>query len=323
MTKGSNRWASDGLSSLDFDLILNQTRPFPGATGGQELHWLKVSKRSDIFSSHRLRFVLAPELCCESRCAASPQRLPFSLAELRHEMRASFPCLVQESFDEVGFWLITQEDVMSPLPGRAGPGNITAIPHHGMGIPLSEAAASWSLTEVLRESLGKSGQPALIIRAVKASSLRRDVERMLRDVSHQQAPIISACIGIFRLTGKEFKGTEFKHTVKVGSDDCEQRSWTHLSSFKVLSRPRTSTDTPVCIGEAEGTWTARVARQQNCSGTASNLNWIHRENFWIGADEKGPEICVRFKIEDAMKRKWSKWQVERVRDGKGCGEDLQ
>merc|ERR1719313_2575909 len=105
------------------------------------------------------------------------------------------------------------------------------------------------------------------------TSLSTKLRQMRADPARQQAPVVSACTGVYHLDDVRLGD---KHTVNVGSDDCEQRSWTHQASFKVLRRPRSARDYPICLGEASGTWTWRVAKSADCSGEAAGVQWQHK-----------------------------------------------
>lgn len=181
-------------------------------------------------------------------------------------------------------------------------------------------SASIALNEVLREALSApvDGEPALVVRIVPKDMHNQVLKTMRADVARQQYPVVSVCIGIFLL--EEYR-LGAKHTVNVGSDDCEQRSWTHFASFKALRSPRVATDIPVCIGEAQGTWTARVARQENCTGEAMGIQWLHKATFYIGEDAMGAEMCVRRKQEeDEDLLSWSRWQIVPKTKGR-CGRN--
>ena len=125
---------------------------------------------------------------------------------------------------------------------------------------------------------------------------------------------VSACVGVYPLS----RELGYKHTENVGSDDCGQRSWEHLTSFKVLREPRIPKDIAICIGEAQDVWTLRIAQQANCSGMALGISWTHKSVFYIGHDARGPKMCVRYKIERGHNARWSRWQVVH-KGGKSCG----
>merc|ERR1719506_669689 len=66
MEHGSDRWAFDGLSSLQFELIRHYKTRFPNTTAGATLHWVKaVPSSGGRFSPDRLRLVLADSVCSE------------------------------------------------------------------------------------------------------------------------------------------------------------------------------------------------------------------------------------------------------------------
>uniref|UniRef100_A0A7S4PTK2 Galactosyltransferase C-terminal domain-containing protein n=1 Tax=Alexandrium monilatum TaxID=311494 RepID=A0A7S4PTK2_9DINO len=328
MEMGSDRWAFDGLSSLHFELVQHQTRPFPNTTHGTTLHWVKAVPSLNLrFGPDRVQLLLAEGACsaaCEEakRCTAHPSQLPLSISDLQAEVAIAFgDCLVAADSDplsaasSLGYWLIDRHIVVTSLHGTAW----SAGGSHGSGDEAG-AATSWVLSETLREALSSpvNGEPALVIRAVPVRQLDAAVSRFRSDLLRQQQPIISACVGIFKLEDRYLR---MKHTVNVGSDDCEQRSWTHLASFKVLRHRRSPEDTPVCIGEADEVWTARIGRGlENCTGRALGIFWRHKAVFYIGHEAQGKELCVRKKQERGRYAKWSRWQIL-VNEGGNCDDN--
>lgn len=322
MRSGNSRWAYDGLSNLHFDLLRHEAGPFPGAPAhvAAELHWVSaVPSEGQRFTPSRLRLVLAPEVCsqaCRERsgCTVVPTELPFTFAELRRSFTKLLgSCLLDHTAESLGFWLINRRMLVKPIAPSA---------RSGGGSPAAEAegdaAASWVLTEAIRTELSAAGEgaAALVIRAVPRAALELTEAAMRSDPARQQMPLVAACAGLFLLEDPRLGS---KHTVNVGSEDCEQRSWTHLQSFGVLSQPRTSDDEVVCVGEAVDTWTMRIARQEDCSGMDAGRNWTHKFRFYLGKDGAGPLMCVRHINEEGRLdhlKDWSRWQVVGVLNGR-------
>ncbi|CAK0830000.1 unnamed protein product, partial [Prorocentrum cordatum] len=137
------------------------------------------------------------------------------------------------------------------------------------------------------------------------------------DPRRVQMPLADACVGTYKVSKEIGK----KHTVNVGSDDCEQRSWKHFASFQVLRRPRGPQDQPVCVGEANGTWTLRVSLSEDCSGQALGLAWNHKAVFYIGEDASGPPMCVMYRTYPRKSlRNWSRWMVAPKDEYESCEE---
>jgi len=334
MEQGSDRWASDGLSTLRFKLIHHDTKPFPNTTAKADLHWVQVVDLPDVavdavnssalqhYGSHRIRLVLTGGVCsqkciAEQRCSAFPSRLPETIKELHRE----FIVALGDCFDNgiggletpLGYWLLDRNLLATALNGEVDIGG-GSLESPSMG----RAPSSWALREVIRESIDAKpdGDPSLIIRAVLATQFKETVAGFRADLSRMQKPIVDVCTGFYKLEDYRLGS---KHTMNVGSDDCEQRSWTHELSFKALRTPRTPEDKPVCVGEANGVWTARIDRNQSCEGEALGVNWTHKSVFYTGDDAVGGELCVRYRVETAKDLTgWSRWKVVKAKAGEPC-----
>lgn len=304
MDMGSPRWASDGLSSLHFDMLRHAQSSFPGLPEGKTratLHWLKVVASSDDrHDPSRVVLVLADDVCTEvcrkgHACQGHPTRVPFSIQELRVEVvRAFGECAPRAN---VSFWLLDRRSIATPLP--------------------HDATTSWDLSEFLRKSLSDpvDGAPVAVIRAVSPASMSSELQRMKADM-RMEMPLVSVCVGRYYLDSYDVTG--YKHTVTVGSDDCEHRSWLHYFNFQALRRPRTSGDRPICVGEAEGTWTMFVNESVSCDTEIFGIKFLHKGLFYIGSDATGPSLCARYKLERV--HKWSRWMVGRHSEYE-CEED--
>lgn len=317
MEDGSDRWTLDGLSNLRFDLVRHESRPFPNQAVGAHLHWLKVLPSDGYvrLSPGRLRLVLADGACsaaCEKarRCSAVPARVPFTIEELRREVADALgSCLVgvAPTTASLAYWLVDRQIVVTSLSSEAQQGGLDGA---GPAISPLGDPGSWALSETLREALHQpaDGEPALVIRVVPAASLTRLAAELRADHARSQKPVVDVCTGTYALLDHRLG---HKQTVNVGSDDCEQRSWTHERSFKALRQPRSADDQPVCVGEADGVWTARISLNASCAGEALGVNWTHKAIFYIGSDATGRVLCVRHRVEVAEGlQKWSRWQVE-------------
>eukprot|EP00928_Gymnodinium_smaydae_P017508 TRINITY_DN16696_c0_g1_i1.p1 TRINITY_DN16696_c0_g1~~TRINITY_DN16696_c0_g1_i1.p1 ORF type:complete len:1082 (-),score=236.65 TRINITY_DN16696_c0_g1_i1:337-3582(-) len=331
MRSGSDRWTRDGLTSLDFHLVRHDTMAFPGVSDVR-LHWVKVVARDAQLrvSPSRLRLVLGPGACrpeCkrEGRCGASPAVVPFTVAELQSAFARSLgSCLVGGlgAISSLGFWLMDRRLFVTGLPpgadqNRRADGGDSAATVDPMAAPeagRSSAApgiarGAWALSEILREALHEppDGDPALLIRAVPSTEFARVREDFRKTPARLQKPIVDVCTGTYPLEDYRLRK---KQTVNVGSDDCEQRSWTHEAAFKALRSARSSKDRPVCVGEANGVWTARLSVADSCSGQAFGVNWTHKAKFYISSDATGRLMCVYHRREtDDDLRQWSRSQL--------------
>jgi len=111
-----------------------------------------------------------------------------------------------------------------------------------------------------------------------------------------------------------------KFTVYIGSDDCGFRSWTHVTSFEALRRPRSPSDRAVCIGTSDEDHTVRVAWGSNCSGVALGVKWRHTNVFYVGSKQSTDheDMCVRYIHEKGEWQHFSRWQIIPKRNG-SCG----
>lgn len=320
MESGSNRWEFDGLSSLKFELVRHYSTSFPNTSANATLHWIKaVPADAEHVGPERLRIVLADSICREEcriarRCSGFPSQMPFSFSELQAEVGHVFrDCLVKGQADDLGYWLIDRNIVTTALhniPELGGGARAGALGWDRYG------AASWALNEVMREAMDQfpDGDPALVARAVPIASLSKTLREMRNDPARQQPALVSVCVGVYRLDDYRLG---IKHIVNVGSDDCEQRSWTHLTSFKALRHPRSPRDFPICTAEAAGTWTWKIGKSANCSGDEFGPHWEHRDVFYVGEDASGSLMCVMSKKE--RQTEWSRWAVMPADDDGSCG----
>eukprot|EP00927_Polykrikos_kofoidii_P012311 TRINITY_DN15305_c0_g1_i1.p1 TRINITY_DN15305_c0_g1~~TRINITY_DN15305_c0_g1_i1.p1 ORF type:complete len:950 (-),score=143.37 TRINITY_DN15305_c0_g1_i1:133-2982(-) len=321
MKEGSVRWAYDGLSSLSFHLIRHDRRAFPNTSADTRLHWLKVTSQTSAlrFSPDRLRFVLANGTCSEEcakakACAAFGTKVPFTVSELRVEFaRALGVCIARGlRADSLGFFMLDRQMLVTSLHPDRDEDTRT------QSLSLSHTPASWALNEVLRVALDSppDGKPVVAIRAVSQTSLDGTLADFRRDFARMQKPIVDVCTGTYWIEDARILQ---KQTVNVGSDDCEQRSWTHQGSFKALRFPRSPEDQPVCVGEADGVWTTRLDLQENCSGMALGVMWKHKAVFYVGSDAAGRGLCVRHKNETAEDlTQWSRWRISYVNSTQSC-----
>jgi hypothetical protein len=241
--------------------------------------------------------------------------MPFSFSELQAEVAHVFKdCIRDGHADGLGYWLIDRRIVTTALHDIP---ELGAGPRAGGDGWDRYGVASWALNEVMREALEDfpDGDPAVVARAVPRAALSKTLRQMRADPARQQPALVSVCVGIYHLDDARI-GT--KHIVNVGSDDCEQRSWTHLTSFKALRRPRSARDFPVCTAEAAGTWTWKIAKSGNCSGDELGPHWEHRDIFYVGEDASGMLMCVMSKTE-YRKKEWSRWAVVPADDDGNCG----